>query len=258
MSEIEFQGWGKIPRLNREMVVTEKIDGTQAAVGIKFEAFDIRDSMPDVTNAKVIDRGGFEVNGMINLAFVYAQSRNRIINPHMDNHGFANWVWDNAEDLMNTLGEGLHFGEWWGSGIQRGYGLPKGEKHFSLFNVKRWEFLDDDLVQQKDLPYIPGLGCVPVVYSGLFSTLAVTGCIESLKLTGSLAAPGFMRPEGVVVYHTAGNLMFKATIENDEVPKSLVKEEAPTARMGWPLASKYDEPYSPLDLGPHRANRSAF
>ena len=34
MSELKFQGWGKIPRLNREMVVTEKIDGTQAAIGI--------------------------------------------------------------------------------------------------------------------------------------------------------------------------------------------------------------------------------
>lgn len=32
------------------------------------------------------------------------------------------------------------------------------------------------------------------------------------------AAPGFMRPEGVVVYHSAGQV-FKALIENDDQPK---------------------------------------
>jgi hypothetical protein len=39
-------------------------------------------------------------------------------------------------------------------------------------------------------------------------------------MTGSLAAPGFLKPEGVVVYHTAGNTLFKATIEDDAMPKS--------------------------------------
>jgi len=29
-----------------------------------------------------------------------------------------------------------------------------------------------------------------------------------------------MKPEGVVVFHIAGNLGFKKTIEKDEVPKS--------------------------------------
>jgi hypothetical protein len=30
-----------------------------------------------------------------------------------------------------------------------------------------------------------------------------------------------MRPEGVVVYHTAANIAFKRTLEKDESPKSL-------------------------------------
>ena len=51
--------------------------------------------------------------------------------------GFARWVETNRERLITLLGPGLHFGEWWGSGIQRGYGLTKGDKRFSLFNVER-------------------------------------------------------------------------------------------------------------------------
>jgi hypothetical protein len=36
---------------------------------------------------------------------------------------------------------------------------------------------------------------------------------------GSKAAPGFMKPEGIVVFHVAGNVGFKKTIEKDEEPK---------------------------------------
>jgi RNA ligase len=209
--EIEFQSWGKIPRLNREMVLTEKIDGTQAAIGIRY-----------VPTADLIaGTWPIDVGTLINVApdetyCVYAQSRNRLIDPKHDNHGFAKWVWDNAEDLVTTLGEGIHYGEWWGSGIQRGYGLAKGEKRFSLFNVKRWEFLNDPTVHG-----FPGMYCVPVIYRGPFSTLAVDVEIESLRITGSLAAPGYMNPEGIVVYHTAANSMFKVTLDNDEKPKSM-------------------------------------
>jgi hypothetical protein len=32
---------------------------------------------------------------------------------------------------------------------------------------------------------------------------------------GSAASPGFMKPEGVIAYHVAGNLFFKKTIEKD-------------------------------------------
>jgi hypothetical protein len=35
-----------------------------------------------------------------------------------------------------------------------------------------------------------------------------------------------MRPEGVVIFHTAGNLMFKKTIEKDEQPKGHKEEGA--------------------------------
>ena len=209
---IEFESFGKIGRLFRDIVITEKIDGTNAAVGIRFESFEAS-SHPDIPeNVAVKDRGGFEVNGMVNLAFVYAQSRSRIITPTADNFGFAKWVYDNANTLVADLGEGLHFGEWWGSGIQRGYGLPKGEKRFSLFNTHRWADAEFDT---------PNLGAVPVLYHGPFSTTRVQIALNNLALNGSVAAPGFHKPEGVVIYHAASGALFKATIENDELPKSM-------------------------------------
>ena len=181
---IEFQGWPKIARLNRDIIITEKIDGTNAAVGVTEDGE------------------------------VYAQSRTRIITPDKDNFGFARWVADHAVVLAERLGPGLHFGEWWGKGIQRGYGLANGDKRFSLFNVARWK---DSL----DLLGIDGdaVRCVPVLYEGPNESGAIVGCLMRLRIDGSEAAPGYMKPEGIVVYHTAARTMFKVTLEGDEKPK---------------------------------------
>lgn len=217
---IEFRSFGKIPRLFRDIVITEKLDGTNAAIGINFYSvelpldYQLPDHDIDVT--KFVDRGGREVNGMVNYAVVYAQSRKRVITPQKDNHGFARWVYENAETLIEDLGPGLHFGEWWGSGINRGYGLEKGHKVFSLFNVKRWN-------DEAKLRFTtPNLDVVPVLYRGPFDTGVIRVELDKLESFGSSAAPGFDRPEGIVIYHTAANELFKVTIENDAQPKSLV------------------------------------
>lgn len=219
-SVIEFQPWTKISRLFRDIVITEKIDGTNAAISIERYPFGwhvggldeqgVDHNEPEHT-VLAFHPDDQDETGMPDWEYlVWAQSRKRVIDPGMDNHGFAYWVWANAVSLVADLGEGIHFGEWWGKGIQRGYGLS--EKRFSLFNVKRWESAEFRTEQ---------LGTVPVLYRGEFSTLAVRGALESLRLGGSVAAPQFMRPEGVVVYHTAGNVLFKATIDNDDMPKGL-------------------------------------
>lgn len=170
----EFLVFPKIPRLNREVVVTEKIDGTNAGV--------------------IVTAAGE----------VLAQSRSRIITPETDNFGFAAWVLDHAEELKQ-LGEGYHFGEWWGQGIQRKYGLD--EKRFSLFNVTRWG---------EERPACCHV--VPVILLGIGFNL-VDVAVETLRVKGSYAAPGFMKPEGVVAFHVQGNLLLKATLEKDEAPK---------------------------------------
>ncbi len=186
LPDLEFQAWPKTPRLNRKMVVTEKIDGTNAAI-------------------LITDDGR-----------VGAQSRNRLVTPEQDNHGLAAWVHENADALRAALGPGRHFGEWWGNSIQRGYGLPKGERRFSLFNTARW--VNDEPGADPGFD-VPGLGVVPIIGTGNFSTLLVNTTVEFLREHGSLAAPGFMRPEGVVVFHTASRSGFKVTCEKDELPK---------------------------------------
>lgn len=196
----EFREWPKTPRLFRDMVVTEKIDGTNAAVIV--EPGDPAES-----------QDGWCRGASIGGAFVKvgAQSRKRIITPEADNFGFAAWVRANAQTLADRLGVGYHYGEWWGSGIQRGYGLTKGEKRFSLFNVNRYAGLD--------LSDGIGLGVVPVLQRFTFDTTCVLGALDALRATGSVAAPGFDRPEGVVVFHSAAGTVFKALLEGDDRPK---------------------------------------
>lgn len=182
---LDFTPWPSIPRLYRDVTVTEKIDGTNAA--IQFGSADTA------------------------LPFA-AQSRSRIITPDEDNHGFARWVYANASTLHAILGEGLHFGEWWGSGVNRGYGLEKGEKRFSLFNTKRWAWL------QHGSEDAPGLYSVPVLYQGSFEDWLYGEqgeVMNYLQTKGSLASPGYMNPEGVVVYHHAANHCFKYTLDGD-------------------------------------------
>ena len=170
----EFKEWPKIHRLNRDIIITEKIDGTNAQIYIdESENF-------------------------------FAGSRTRWVTPENDNFGFGKWAYEHKEDLLK-LGPGRHYGEWWGNGIQRGYGQPNGMRWFSLFNTTRWK----DMI----FPLI-GLTTVPILYEGPFSQAMIEHCLKDLKLNGSKAAP-FMDPEGIVVYHTHGNVAFKVTLGGD-------------------------------------------
>jgi hypothetical protein len=193
-----FQEFPKMARLTRDCVITEKIDGTNAQVEIVAGLSDVYEA----TNAVAANR---EL-GLV----MFAGSRTRYITPEADNFGFAAWVKAHADELW-MLGEGRHYGEWWGSGIQRNYGLT--EKRFSLFNTARWA---DDRDREKyptDRPTCCSV--VPVLYAGLFGPKHDENMLLRLQHEGSIAAPGFMKPEGVVVYHTAAGVYFKKTLEKD-------------------------------------------
>jgi hypothetical protein len=196
---MEFIGFPKIPRYSRECVITEKIDGTNAQILIVET--DFPGAYPGITNAIVY-------NTALKL-LMFAGSRSRYITLRDDNHGFAKWVNNDADELFK-LGPGRQFGEWWGQGINRGYGLK--EKRFSLFNVKRW---GDDSVRPQCCHV------VPVLSEGKFHSGLIESTLAILKEFGSQAAPGFMKPEGIVIYHVAGNLLFKKTIEKDDAGKGI-------------------------------------
>lgn len=173
MSAVEFEPFEKLARLRRDCTITEKLDGTNAQVYVP------QDDGP--------------------LMF---GSRNRWLTVESDNYGFARWGTEHADELRR-LGPGRHFGEWWGAGIQRRYGLE--EKRFSLFNVGRWS--------AADLPACVSL--VPILYSGRFSDEAVNGALASLSDGGSVASPGFKPAEGIVVYMAASRTLYKVTLDGD-------------------------------------------
>lgn len=179
----EFVPFPKIPRLKRDIVVTEKIDGTNAVV--------------------YIGEDGTFLTG----------SRTRWITPEDDNFGFATWAHAHRDELL-TLGPGTHYGEWWGMGIQRRYGGHP--RTLSLFNTSRWAAMDARPAC---------VSCVPVLYSGPFEDSAIEAALDDLRANGSKAAPGFMKPEGVIVFHAASRSLFKRTLEKDEAPKGVAVPE---------------------------------
>ena len=184
---MEFNEFDKIARWSRPITITEKIDGTNASIFIG-------------------DNGEFLTG-----------SRTRWVTPENDNYGFSRWAHDNKDDLLG-LGAGHHFGEWWGSGVQRRY--DQDRKRFSLFNTSKWNIIRPECCD-----------VVPVLYIGVLDEKAVTGAVEILRNSGSVAAPGFMRPEGIVIWHEAARQYFKKTLDKDEVPKSVAEREAANVKL---------------------------
>lgn len=189
---MEFEAFPKLARLTGPVIITEKIDGTNACI--------------------IIENGE-----------IAAQSRTKIITPEKDNFGFARWVYENKNVLIELLGEGRHFGEWWGKGIQRGYNLQ--QKCFSLFNTSRWgnnEGLNHFLASG-----LSEIDVVPILFTGTFiEALAMAEHIMSnLKHFGSIASPGFMNPEGIVIYDTRSGQGYKKTYDYDDTGKGGQKDE---------------------------------
>lgn len=221
---IKHVPWPKTARPNRAVTITEKIDGTNAAVGIRY--IDTLDHIKDGDGAITFFDGDAKVIlAFVNGYAVFAQSRNRLITPGKgDNAGFAGWVQENAEALVETLGQGLHYGEWWGPGIQRGY--AQTVKRFSLFDPRKRRAIDAAIENGVE---IPTLDVVPVLYEGQFTTDAINQAMRELTIMGSSAAPGFYHPEGIIVFHHALGVGMEVLVENDHQPKSVAEKETASA-----------------------------
>lgn len=201
-----FEAFPKLGRISKMAVVTEKIDGTNAQIHIvPIADLDGNDESPVIAT----------VDGHC----IYAGSRNRYLTIHDDNFGFANWVYQNREDLIK-LGEGRHFGEWWGSGIgPRKY--PIEGRRFSLFNTARW---NDNNPNRPSCCHV-----VPVVGNYTLDTL--DDAMLLLKEKGSFAVPGFMNPEGIVVYND--RTLYKKTFEFDKGKWTEKSSEAVEGVRAW-------------------------
>lgn len=205
----EFQPFEKIARLKRELVITEKLDGTNAHVCIgpipegiqaSYEyVLDIRDGMALLAGSRkrwIAPEGTLWDHGSCK-----DDEPNKKLKG-TDNFGFALWVTENLDELWK-LGEGRHYGEWYGKGIQRGYGLE--DKRFALFNVARWGSHN---------PNTPA--CCEVV--PLMPDSDPDDAMANLHHFGSaVGGPDhvFMDPEGIVVYHTASRTLYKQTFDQD-------------------------------------------
>lgn len=213
----EFKKFSSIPRLSRECIVTEKLDGTNAQVLIQR----IDPTMPEWITA-----GGDSVVRMIKVPdhdavwTISAGSRKGYITLAGDNYDFAHYVQENAEELL-ALGEGRHYGEWWGKGIQRGY--DQETRTFSLFNTGRWKDervvdFEWNLDERTQVPECCSV--VPVIGAAPFHSSLIEVTLEYLEQSGSVAAPGFKPAEGIVIYHSAADIFFKKTLFKDEMSKT--------------------------------------
>ena len=174
-----FEAWPEIEQFFSYVCISEKCDGTNAQIDIEGEE-------------------------------VLVGSRSRWLTPEDDNFGFAKKVQESKDELIKSLGQGKHFGEWMGSGVGRNYGMT--EKRFVLFNATRW-------TQPKKDGLLPSwVDVVPVLYSGPYKEGIVTETMSKLKETGSIIAPGFMRPEGIVIYFSRADLCFKYVFEAETTP----------------------------------------
>jgi len=144
----QFKSWGSTPRENKNKTITEKIDGTNACIVIW--------------------------DGVVS-----AQSRKRIITPDDDNYGFARWVHENAGALLDTLGYGYHYGEWYGEGIQKN---PLGieGKRFALFHATKYTEKNGF-----DLERVDGLETVPLLHHGQCDVFTIPRIMSDLDTYGT-------------------------------------------------------------------------
>ena len=80
--------------------------------------------------------------------------------------------------------------------------------------TKSLAFLNSTRIDAKAPP--ASVSVVPVLYTGIFTSTAADDALELLRREGSKAAPGFMKPEGIIIYQSAARMYFKKTLDKDD------------------------------------------
>lgn len=174
---MEFKSFSSLIRLDKTQVeVTQKLHGSNASVWIYKD-----------------------ISGVMQ---VKAAKRTSFLESGEDNFGFRVFVEERAQQFIDLLGEGVHWGEWCGPGINSGEGLT--QKRFVLFNTAK-----------ADAPRPDRVDVVPVLWRGALEDLNINEIMNKLKTEGSVYVPGFMRPEGIVI-HIRGLGLIKNVFEAEE------------------------------------------
>lgn len=197
----EFKSFNKILHIGKlYMSITQKIHGSNAQIHIYKDENEVMQ--------------------------MQVGSRSRWLDKENDNYGFFRFCDDNRCEIIEKLGEGRHFGEWAGPGINVGEGLQ--EKILVLFNWKR--FIGKELPSR--------MRTVPLLYKGCISLDAINSSMEDLKKNGSLLVPGYMNPEGIVVDldgHLYKNVFDNEEVKWKEVSKNIKSSNNPSPDIGYLL-----------------------
>jgi len=196
----EFHSYPKIPRYSNEtFTISEKIDGSNGVIKI--------DEVGNII-------AGSRTQWLVGLD---AKGRN------LENHGFRQFVADNHDELLK-LGVGTHYGEWYGSKINRNYGLDHNK--FMLFNRNRYEaaihkqqtiesICPGELSNPDDLfpacVTIETILCDNISFDEL--SYAVANSLDALNDYGSAHVQGFMKPEGLIVRSNLRGTLYKVIID---------------------------------------------
>lgn len=187
---MEFKSFPDVKQIGKAAItITQKLHGTNAQI-VVFRVYEPPALGDDPNTPPAYD--------------VMAGSRNRWLTVDDDNFGFAKFVQENKQEIIEKLGEGTWYGEWVGPGINSSEGLK--EKMFAIFNIGR--------IEDKPLP--SRMVGVPLLYKGAFSSEAIDAALNDLKSTGSKLVPGYMSPEGIVVHLLGTDLRFKKVFKAEE------------------------------------------
>lgn len=194
---LTFEPFPKIGRLRRSCTITEKLDGTNAQL-----VFDACGNMLVGSRKREIFPEGTVLDQPTPCGITKYKKGT-------DNFAFAQWAYFNRDVLFEFLGEGRHYGEWYGRGIQRGYCMER--KEFALFNTARFgpgrQEIPDHLQSV-------GLTVVPVLYEGEFNSDTIEDVMCELK--GNSYIDGYNDPEGIIIYHHGTRTYSKVTYDFDD------------------------------------------
>jgi len=237
---IPFKSWPKTPRLeNLHLRITQKLNGTNGVIAIdKSNAwldkadepyFKVGSRTQWLPSPEEIKQRAKEINEWATKKHEFETLTQNYISPSWleenpkpprlnDNHGFSKWAHENKEDLIDFLGEGYHYGEWCGPGIQNGEGLT--ERGFYLFSpIKRYIKKDEqfingyiDTVLYRENKF--GLHFVPELFNGCLNGEGVDILLQYYTAQLKSWYPEILAvpPEGMIV-EIEDKLRFKIIFE---------------------------------------------